>query len=208
MKDRPFGWSDVSRETRERLDLYVTVLQRWNGRINLIGTRDPEAIRWRHIADALQLVPLMGAPLRAIDLGSGAGLPGLVLAIVTGVPFTLIEADRRKAAFLMEAARATAAPVTVVPARIEASRVVPATLVTARALAPLRRLLHLAAPFITLGGVCVFPKGERAEEELTDALTEWQMTVERFASRTAPRSTIFRISEIAHAGGPVPSCPA
>ncbi len=127
----------------------MALLLRWNGTINLIGRADadPESVWDRHVANSLRLLPLMppGA-MAATDLGSGAGLPGLVLAVATGVPFALVEADRRKAAFLAEAARVTAAPVTVHCARIEAVRLGPAPLVTARALASLPRLLGYAAP--------------------------------------------------------------
>ncbi len=195
--------SDVPRETHNRLRAFTRLLTHWNRRINLTADADQDAIWRRHILDSLQLAPLMGKPTAAIDLGSGAGFPGLVLALATGVPFTLIEADRRKAAFLSEAVRLTGASATVHVGRIEDARLQPAPLVTARAVAPLTRLLTLAAPLLTAEGVCLFPKGVSAETELTAAVLQWQMTVERFPSRTAPRSTIFRISEIAHAGAGV-----
>lgn len=192
---------DVSRETSDRLRNYTALLLRWNSRINLIGPSAPDEVWERHVLDSLQLAPMLAGVARAVDLGSGAGLPGLVLAIATGVPFTLVEADRRKAAFLTEAARQTAAPVTVLSQRAEHLQIPPAPAVTARALAPLRILLGLAQPLLAEGGFCLFPKGARADEELTDAATEWQMNVQRFASRTSPQSSIFRISEIARARG-------
>src|SRR5579883_2867501 len=101
----------VSREAAGKLRIFAALLLRWNRTVNLIGQAD-EAFLWqRHIGDSLQLVPLMlPFPERAIDLGSGAGFPGLVLSLVTAVPFDLIEADHRKAAFLREAARLTGAP--------------------------------------------------------------------------------------------------
>jgi 16S rRNA (guanine527-N7)-methyltransferase len=194
---------DVSRETRDRLADLVGLLLRWNARINLIARADEDEIWHRHIADSLQLVPLMKRPARAIDLGSGGGFPGLVLALATGVPFTLIEADRRKAAFLAEAARVTKAPATIHAGRIEGARLAPAPLITARALSPIAELLAYGAPLLAEGGVCLFPKGATGESELTTAAGQWQMTIERFPSRTAPHSTIFRISEIARAGASV-----
>ncbi len=195
---------DVSRETRDRLACLVGLLLRWNARINLIGGSAPAEEIWRrHIANSLQLAPLMGTAARAMDLGSGAGFPGLVLALATGVPFTLVEADRRKAAFLREAARLTRAPVLVHPGRIGSARLDPAPLITARALAPISQLLEYAEPLLAQGGVCLFPKGASGEQELTAAAAGWQMVVQRVPSRTAPRSTIFRISEIARAGGSV-----
>ena len=197
------GRLDVPRETAERLSVFVALLLRWNRRINLIGACSDADIWRRHVEDSLQLGPLMGSARSAIDLGSGAGFPGLVLAIATGVPFSLVEADRRKAAFLTEAARRTAAPVSVHANRIEGVQLAPAEVITARALAPLPRLLALAAPLLAADGACLFPKGRTGETELTGAATEWHMKVERFPSRTAATATIFRITEIARAGAAV-----
>jgi 16S rRNA (guanine527-N7)-methyltransferase len=187
-----------------RLDIFAAMLLRWNETVNLIAPGDAAALRQRHIEDSLQLVPFMrqtmgAGPERAIDLGSGGGFPGLVLAIATGIAFDLIEADQRKAAFLREAARATGAPVTVYAQRIEAAGLPPAGIVTARALARLPRLLALAAPKLAPGGCCLFMKGAGVEAELTEATREWHMRVERFPSRTDPSAKILRISEIARA---------
>lgn len=190
----------VSRETLERLRAYVALLQRWTRAINLISPADQAHVWTRHVQDSLHLAPLIPASAdRGIDLGSGGGLPGLVLAISTGLPFDLIEADRRKAAFLQEAARVTGAPVAVHCARIEAAPVPPAPLVTARALAPLPRLLALAAPLLRPGGVCLFAKGEQAEQEIEQASGTWRMHVGRFPVPGRPGSVALRISELAHA---------
>ena len=186
--------NDVSRET---LDRFAALLLRWNRTVNLISANDEPLLWDRHIGDSLQLVPLMvPRPDRAIDLGSGAGFPGLVLATATGIPFDLIEADKRKAAFLREAARITGAPVQVHAVRIEAARVAPAPLITARALAPLPRLLSLAAPLLTPDGTCLFLKGASAKAELTDAATQWHMQVQSVPSRTIPDACILRISHL------------
>ena len=186
--------NDVPRETLAR---FAALLLRWNCTINLIAPNDEAALWDRHIADSLQLAPLMvPRPHRAIDLGSGAGFPGLVLAITTGVPFDLIEADKRKAAFLREAARVTGAPVRIHATRIEAARVQPAPLITARALAPLPRLVTLAAPLLTSDGVCLFLKGSSAQAELTQTVARWHMQVESVPSRTAPDACILRISHL------------
>ncbi len=189
---------DVSRETLERLILFGDLLLRWNRTINLISRAD-EANLWpRHIADSLQLIthmPTLDSP--AIDLGSGAGFPGLVLAIATGTKFHLIEADTRKATFLREAARATAAAVTIHACRIEAATLAPSPLITARALAPLSSLLTLAAPFLAQSGICLFPKGRDAELELTDAARAWNMRVEKIPSQVDRSGVILRISEVA-----------
>ena len=173
------GGPDVSRETRDRLRLFSDLLLRWTAVVNLVGRGDRAAIGTRHIDDSLRLVPLLPACVdSAIDLGSGAGFPGLVLAIATGRRFTLVEADQRKCAFLAEAARLTAAPVTIVNSRIEAADLAPAGLVTARALAPLPRLLELSARLLQPGGICLFPKGAGAEAEIAAARETWAFTCE------------------------------
>jgi 16S rRNA (guanine527-N7)-methyltransferase len=179
------------------LDVYVSLLLRWNRHINLIGGADPQDIVTRHVADSLQLVPLIPPGVeRGIDLGSGAGFPGLILARTTGIHFDLIDSDRRKAAFLREAARVTQAHVTVHATRIESAPVTPARLITARAVAPLPRLLDLAAPLLAVDGICLFPKGSEHESELTDASMKWHMRVERFPTETAPGAAVLRISEL------------
>lgn len=204
MKHQPVGIDAVPRETQQRLAAYVDLLLRWQRTINLISQHDIEQVWTRHIADSLQLLPLIPPGVdRGIDLGSGAGLPGLVLAIATGVPFDLVEADHRKAAFLREAARLTGAPVTVHATRIDAVAILPAPLITARALAPLDVLLGWAFPLLAPGGTCLFPKGRGVEDELTTAGARWHMQVLRTPSRTDPSATILRISEI----GSVPSKP-
>jgi 16S rRNA (guanine527-N7)-methyltransferase len=185
----------------ERLRNYIDLLLRWNRTINLIARGDEPNVWDRHIADCLALLPLLPPDFaRAIDLGSGAGLPGLVLAIATVRPFDLVEADRRKAAFLREAARATGAPATIHAARIETISLPPAPLITARAVAPLPTLLQWATRFLAPGGVCVFPKGRTAATELTAAAAQWHMHVDRFPSPTDPQATILRISEINRVG--------
>jgi 16S rRNA (guanine527-N7)-methyltransferase len=197
VKHQPAEIDVVSRETRQRLVAYVELLLRWQRTIHLISQHDVAQIWTRHIADSLQLLPLIPPGTdRGIDLGSGAGLPGLVLAIATGIPFDLVEADHRKAAFLREAARLTAAPATVHATRIEAAAIPRARLITARALAPLDTLLRWASPLLAPGGTCLFPKGRGVEDELTAAAAQWHMLVLRTPSRTDPSATILRISEI------------
>ncbi len=188
----------VSRETRTRLETFATLLLRWNATVNLVARRDEPKLWPRHIADSLQLVPLIPpGTTRGIDLGTGGGFPGLVLAIATGIPFELIEADQRKAAFLREAGRVAAAPVRVHAVRVETARLDPAPLITSRALAHLPRLLTLAAPLLAPGGICLLLKGASVASELTAAATEWHMRVERVPSQMAPGACILRISDIA-----------
>ncbi len=187
----------VSRETKERLETYIELLLRWNQRINLVSRADIENVWTRHIADSLQLIDLMPAGIdRAIDLGSGAGFPGLILCIATGIPFGLVESDQRKAAFLREAARITAAPARIHACRFDVAQIPPAQLITARALAPLSKLLALATPLLSPGGVCLFPKSENVDQELCAASATWTMHLERHISRTDRSGVILRISEV------------
>jgi 16S rRNA (guanine527-N7)-methyltransferase len=178
-----------------RLRRFADLLLRWNATLNLIAEKDAAVIWERHIADSLQLVPLIPSGTeRAIDLGSGGGFPGLVLAIATGVRFDLIESDRRKAAFLRTAILETAASAAVHNCRIEDARLPPAPLVTARALAPLSRLLPLAAGILAQDGFCLFLKGVKVEEELTEIAGDWAMTVDRITSQTSPEGVVLRLS--------------
>lgn len=166
-------------EAETRLRTFATLLLRWTQRINLISRNDQAHVWERHVLDSLRLIPFLPSGTeRAIDLGSGAGLPGLVLAIATGIRFDLVESDRRKAAFLTEAASVTQAPVSIHCARIESLTLAPAPVVTARALAPLPVLLGLAAPLLAPGGTMLFPKGAQVWAEIVAARKTW-----RFAQR-------------------------
>jgi 16S rRNA (guanine527-N7)-methyltransferase len=192
------GIVPVSRETLARLEAYATLLGAWSTRINLVG-RATLADMWRrHILDSAQLRPLVpDAAQNLVDLGSGAGFPGLVLAIL-GLPgVELIEADSRKCAFLREAARITGAPVTVRQTRIEALPARPFDVVTARALAPLDRLLELARPFLGADSLCLFLKGAaQAAGELTLARRGWRMTAAASPSRSDPRGVVLQLREV------------
>ncbi|WP_426954863.1 16S rRNA (guanine(527)-N(7))-methyltransferase RsmG [Muricoccus radiodurans] len=193
----------VSRETAGRLDSFLELLVRWNARINLVAERDAATIRDRHVADSLQLLPLL--PLdgtEAADLGTGGGFPGMVLAIADASrPWHLVESDRRKAAFLLSVVGELGlSHVRVHTARIEAVALPPLGLVTARALAPLTKLLEHATRLLREGGIAIFPKGRTAETELTAATMDWTMDIERFASRTEPGATLLRLSRIRRAG--------
>lgn len=201
MKRDPLPPAETQPETKERLETFLALLLRWNARINLVAERDPAAIWHRHIEDSLQLLPLLPQTGPLADLGSGAGFPGLVLALATSRETHLVESDRRKAAFLVEAASRLALPhVTVHPVRIESVTLPPVAALSARALAPMTELLPYAAKFLAPGGVALFPKGRSAEAELTAALRNWTMRVERFESRTDPTATILRLSDIHRAG--------
>ena len=187
----------VSRETVARLEAYAALLVQWNQRINLVSReslRDP----WRrHFLDSAQLFPYVPATTRSlVDLGSGAGFPGLVLAILGASGVELIDSDARKCAFLREAVRIADAAVTVRHARIEAAPPRKVDVVTARACAPLDRLLVMAQRFIAPHTICLFLKGERAAEELTAARRGWTMRAACHPSRADPRGVILKLEHI------------
>ena len=186
----------VSCETLERLEAYVALLKQWNRRINLVGGNtlgDP----WRrHILDSAQLLPHVPQKARVlVDLGSGAGLPGLILAIL-GVPEVhLVEADQRKAVFLREAVRVTGVSATIHATRAERLKLT-ADVVTARAVAPLPDLLDLAAPFLGPHSVALFLKGRTAREELTLAEKSWTMGSRLLPSSTEPGGMLLILEAI------------
>ena len=185
----------VSRETLDRLIRYAEALERWQARINLVSRATLGDLWRRHMLDSAQLLPLIPASARRlIDLGSGAGFPGLVLAIL-GVPeVCLVDADARKCAFLREAARlAGATNVTVQNRRIEALPAEAFDVVTARALAPLPELLKLARRFAGPNAVYLFPKGRGVAEELIRSPETATMRLERIASRTDTGATILKL---------------
>lgn len=187
----------VSRETLERLQAYLDLLVRWQAKINLVGPSTLADPWRRHILDSGQLWRWWPPGARSmVDLGSGAGLPGIVLAVLGAPDVHLIESDQRKAAFLREAARACGAPVTVHAQRSEAVAPLAADVVTARALAPLPDLLELAWRHVHDGTTCLFLKGRGAESELTLAHEDWTMRVAMEGSLSDPEGHILLISEI------------
>ena len=193
---------NVSRETAETLDLYVAQLKRWQTVKNLVGPATLSEVWHRHIADALQLFALAPDAKRWLDLGSGAGIPGLILAIAgKGRPdfhVSLVESNARKCAFLSETARLTDAPVTVHNARIEANvhSLTGIDVVCARALAPLTQLLTWTEPLLTSGTVGLFPKGRDAAAELTEAEDAWTFTRDLIPSRTDSQARIVRVTSL------------
>lgn len=196
----------VSRESTERLDAYVTLLLRWQERINLIGPSTREDIWTRHVADALQLLPLLPEGVtRIADLGSGAGIPGLILAIARPLEAHLFESNQKKGAFLREAARQTGAKAQVHGQRIEeagpVAHKIMAQAVTARALAPLPKLLDYAAPFLENGAIGYFHKGQDVDAELTDATKSWKIEVEKHPSMTDSRGVILVVKEAHRVAG-------
>ncbi len=205
--------ADVSRETLDRLERYAALLEKWNRAINLVARGSVADLWRRHMLDSAQLWPLLpapqGRPRRILDLGSGAGFPGLVLAIMAAsdgdLEVHLVEVDRKKAAFLREAARIAEASVILHVQRIESLAPFPVDAVTARACAPLPRLLDYAAPFLrktqpgALPPVGLFLKGREVDRELTEAREKWKIEAELLPSRTDVTARILRI-QLPHFG--------
>ena len=188
---------NVSRETLDRLVCYVELLTAWNIRINLVSRNTMGDVWRRHILDSAQLYPHIpqGTHL-LIDLGSGAGLPGLILSILGIAEVHLVESDLRKAVFLREAARVTGAAATVHALRIDRVKPFVAQVVIARALAPVAELLEISERFRSVGTVCLFLKGENVQEELTTAVKQWNMTAHQSPSLSDPSGCILRLENI------------
>ena len=198
-------WLDVSRETLVQLDALLALVEKWNPAINLVA---PESLAdaWRrHVMDSAQLFQFIPPQARkAADFGSGAGFPGLVLAVMAQAALpqlhmSLVESDKRKATFLSQAARQLGLSVTVRSDRAEVLPPLGADVITARALAPLITLCGIAARHLTAGGVAVFPKGIRAVKELEDAAVQWQFQATQTQSQTDPAGRILTLKSIQHA---------
>jgi len=193
----------VSRETADRLERFVAVLLRWQQRINLIAPSTARTLWTRHIADSLQLAALAPEARVWADLGSGAGFPGLVIACaladVAGVRIHLVETNLKKIAFLREAVRAVDAPAIVHAVKIEdfaARPPEPIEVIVARALAPLSKLLRLASTLLKSGAIGLFPKGQDAALELTEAAKCWNIQASLTPSRTDPKAHIVVVREL------------
>ncbi|MCJ2052677.1 16S rRNA (guanine(527)-N(7))-methyltransferase RsmG [Methylobacterium sp. J-070] len=199
---RVLAGSRVSRETADRLDVYVAQLRRWQPIKNLVGPATLAEVWTRHIDDALQLLDLAPEARTWLDLGSGAGIPGLILAIAgmeRGIRVDLVESNARKCAFLTETARVTGAPVRVRNARIEAviGDYVGTEIVCARALAPMAQLLAWTAPLLKTGTTGLFPKGRDVQAELTQAAAQWTVVNDLVPSRTDSEARIVRVTALA-----------
>ena len=188
----------VSRETEERLGIYVDLLSRWRRVTNLISEPSFAEVWTRHIADSAQLLDLVPHARRWIDLGTGAGFPGMVLAILladgAGAVVHLVESDQRKCAFLREVARETGAAARIHAARIESidpETLMPVDAVTARALAPLPVLLDLATVGLAHGAVGVFPRGKSVDAQLRDRPGPADLTFATVASKIDPSAGIL-----------------
>lgn len=197
-RTRALALVPVSRETERRLALYVNLLARWSAITDLISPASFQHVWTRHIADSAQLLDLAPAARHWVDMGSGAGFPGLVIAIqlsnVPGARVHLIESDKRKCAFLREVARETGAPAEIHPVRVESAEAQGLTsvdAVTARAFAPLPRLMEFAKVFLAQGAVGIFPRGRSADSQFDDLPEASSFAIEARASRVATEASIL-----------------
>jgi 16S rRNA (guanine527-N7)-methyltransferase len=193
----------VSRETAARLDRFVDLLMEWQTKTNLVAPSTLANLWTRHISDSLQLMTIAPAAKTWADLGSGGGFPGVVLACALaetpGARVHLVERNAKKAAFLREALRITGSPGTVHPADIgdNVDRITgPVDCVTARALAPLHKLLGFAEPLVRTGAKALFLKGQDVEAELTEATKYWNIKPQLHPSRTGGQGWIIELDRI------------
>jgi 16S rRNA (guanine527-N7)-methyltransferase len=196
------GLRDVSRETLERLEIHDRLLRQWNPKINLVS-QSTLADSWnRHFADSAQLWRLRPAWATAwLDLGAGAGFPGLVIAAVAAdelpsLQVTLVESDQRKAAFLRTVIHAADLPAKVIDERIESLPPQAADVLSARALARLDDLLAFASKHRKPAGICLFPKGATVHKEIAEARSYWRFDPVIHPSQTDPRAAILEIGAL------------
>jgi 16S rRNA (guanine527-N7)-methyltransferase len=198
--------TSVSRETLERFEIWRRCLEETNAHTNLVGRSTLDEFWYRHALDSWQLLALAPQAERWIDLGAGAGFPGLAIAFglmdrgACGASVTLVDSVAKKAAFLQRVAAETGAPVTVIAGRAEALDPVPLVdVMTARAMAPLTKLLGYAHPYVEKGAIALLPKGARHAEELTRARKSWTFQAEVIPSATAPEAAIIKIRTLTRA---------
>ncbi len=191
----------VSRETSDRLETYVELVQKWNPKINLVSRNSLNDIWARHILDSVQVYRCAGPFENWADLGSGGGFPGMVCAIMAieeapGAQFTFVESDQRKSAFLRNVARECGANCRVVSKRIEAVEPLQTDILSARALADLSTLLSFCDRHLSESGTALLPKGASWKKELNDAREEWNFESEAITSLTEPQAVILRINGV------------
>ena len=189
----------VSRETLERLKIYAEMVERYQRAINLVSKNTLADIWRRHFLDSAQVFPeLPQNHTRVLDLGSGAGFPGMVLAIMGARDVHLCESDQRKSVFLREVARACGAEATVHSCRIEELEPLDVDVVSARALATVDVLLDYSKPHLKDDGCCLFLKGRAIQKELTTARERWNMAETLTPSWSDPEGCLLRLEGISY----------
>ncbi len=199
------AWLDVSRETLEKLREFRALIERWNPAINLVSRGGLEHVWDRHILDSAQLFNLKPEVADSwVDLGSGGGFPGVIIAILaemscSNLKVTLVESDRRKAAFLSQSVRVLGLDCEVEVVRIEDLEPRGASVISARALAPLVDLIGHAKRHLATGGTAIFPKGAGADQEVAAAHKKWKFDLVEHQSQTSPSGRILVLKDIADA---------
>lgn len=188
---------NVSRETFDRLQFYQETLVKWQTSHNLISKSTIPSIWKRHFLDSAQLVLSIPSSVKTIaDLGSGAGFPGMVIALLTGLSTILIESNQKKASFLREIQRITQAPVTIMTSRVEDIHSLQVDLITARGVSQLSVLIKYASLHLKPEGFCLFLKGKDVEKEIKEAQERWQFIEKRYPSITDCTGVILEIQKI------------
>ena len=193
---------NVSRETMERLKTFDATLQKWNPRINLVSKSTIPDLWSRHILDSIQVFDAIEQPIgRWVDIGSGGGLPGVIVAICAAekapeLNVTLIESDQRKSAFLRTAARECGIKINVISERIEAAESQFADVLSARALADLSLLCEFSERHLKKEGLCIFPIGGNLKKEVDNALQQWRFEWEAITSLTEPQAVILKMKGV------------
>lgn len=193
---------DVSRETIQKFEIYSAVLEKWNKNINLVS-KSTLSEKWRrHFSDSAQIFDYIPEKAFSLtDLGSGGGFPGLVLAIIASekrpnFQVRLIEADNRKCAFLSEVIRKLNLNATLENERIELAKSQKSDIVTARALAPLKKLLNYVTYHQNTSTVIFLPKGSNYKAEISEARKRWSFDLDEIASKTDPEGAILKITKL------------
>jgi len=195
------GRFDVSRETMARLEAFVSLISSEAGSQNLVSSASFAQVWNRHIADSAQLLEFGAVPRgRWLDLGSGAGFPGLIIAALSPAPVTLVEERALRADFLARAAELLAVDIEILPTRAERVAPRPFATISARAFAPLGRLLEIAAPFSTEKTLWLLPKGRNAQTELDAVRATWQGDFRLEPSRTDPDARIIVATGVSRRG--------
>lgn len=201
MKEELFDGLNVSRETYDRLAIYVDLVERWNPKINLVSRKSLSEIWTRHILDSVQVFRCAENFSHWVDIGSGGGFPGMVCAIMAieeapDAKFTFVESDQRKSAFLRNVSRECGANCKVVAKRIEAVDPLNADVLSARALADLGVLLSFCDRHLGDSGVALLPKGVSWKKEVQDAQEEWNFTCDPITSLTEPQAVILKVKGV------------
>lgn len=193
---------DVSRETISRLEILISLLIKWNPKINLVAKSTIDTAWHRHIVDSAQIWQLIDPNAQHwLDIGAGAGFPGLIIAAIAAekapkMQITLVESDQRKCVFMQTAAREMRISPTILSERIESLPPQNAEILSARALAPLEKLLEFADTHRKPDGTCLFLKGQTVDSELTSSAVSWHISADKIPSMTDSNAVILRIGEI------------